>query len=234
MSVGSSRFLSPEVIGLSAREVFAANTHFVRFTGLPLAQMEETERIAYIRAACSTIGELTPADADPTSDVRPLESSSNNVPFHTDNPYLMQPEEIVSFWETSDTQEGGEHILLAGSSLVRWLKQQGANRFLTQLGKPARFMQGNRMGIGPILDEETGQVRFDLRFSAAADPKESGVAQRFAEILSESPDVPRHSFKLGAGDALFVRNRGVLHSRESYTGSNGVSYQARIRTSSQQ
>lgn len=226
-----SSTLAPQELGSMLATEFASGADFVVLRELPFHTMGEQARDAYIRAVAAPIGELTLTDGKPGSELWLLDSSTSpnavEVPFHTDNPYLEQPEPIVGFWNLKSSAKGGENYILPVADLIEWAggdpKYDDLMALLTTT--EVQFRHDGAEASGVILDEWRGTARFDQKYIVRGDPP---LGRHFAAMLKDTT-IPMNKVKLAPGDALFFANDTTLHARAPYSDPRRQSIRVRIR-----
>ena len=219
----------PEVLGEVAADLLAGQP-YIHFQGLDLQAWDPSERDTYIRTSSQALGELTLSNGQPGSDLWVLDSSTSPktslVPFHTDNPFLAEPEGVVSFWSLRSSPDGGENIMLPLDRIVGHLNAtpRSAGLYAELLDTPVLFEHQDNQTVGQIIDEDSNTVRFDAKY---LDLAHRVLGERFLQMLDGIQDAA-DPVKLEAGDVLFFKNRSLLHARLPYDDPQRLSIRARI------
>lgn len=221
---------SPDEIGQNVAELLAEGVPYVQIDDLPFADMPEIQLDTYIRRTSQAIGRMTLTGGLPGTEQWRLDGqtsqNASSIPFHTDNPFLVRPEEIVGFWSIRSSNDGGENIILPVADMLNW-----ADRFAQHVEtlkeittKPVSFTLGEERASGLLLDSDTGSFRHDMKY---VDPEHIELAGRFTDMLTPD-DLPSQRIKLQAGSVLFFNNRTTLHARAPYTDGKRLSIRVRV------
>lgn len=205
---------------------------YVHVAGLDVLELAGQEQTDYIWNLAGAIGSLATIPGRPGTEIWPLDSRSSplaqHVPFHTDNPFLEEPEEVLGFISLRSSSLGGENLVLPMSTLLDFLTSEPSRRTTLQrlTVEPVRFVHGPDEVQAPIVDLQAETVRFDQKYVA---PANHGLASEFAAILSEAEGLAA-AIKLSPGDALFFGNTQNLHARTVYQDPNRLSLRVRLKT----
>lgn len=231
MRIGSPRFTQPEVLGDTIAAEFADGSEYVHVEGLEFHKMPDAERNDYVLTVAAALGTITLTAEKPGSEIWVLDKhtspNKNQIPFHTDNPFLAQPERYISFWNVIGSREGGENLILPVGDLLAYMGE-GGSRDAKLLGvlaeKPVRFMYGSHEVSSPILDPLAAVARFDMKYVTDED---RSLAKDFQDLVAR-PDLPVIPIKLAEGDVLFFDNSRTLHARAPYENIERVSLRVRM------
>lgn len=231
MSISYPELMPAEEIGADIAQRFADGAPFVHVQGLPILG-EVSQRDTFITDAASAVGELTLTGNVQGSELWQLNSgtspNASRIPFHTDNPFYENPEQVVSFWNIRSSAQGGENVILPITSLVDWMADQPQHAELLDELKTREvpFVFKENEATGSILQPDTGTARYDQKY---IDSAQTELGLRFTKALNEAK-VLAHSVKLDEGDALFFNNRTTLHARAPYSDPNRLSIRVRMDT----
>lgn len=224
--------MPPSEIGEAVSEQFKAGVDSIHAEGLSFHHLEAAPRAAYISEIASAIGAVTLTGGKQGTEVWELNSATSPnatfVPFHTDNPYLGEPEEIVSFWNVRSSELGGENLILPVNALTDALDSRSEYRELLDelMHIQASFVHGDKTAIGPILDTSQSRVRYDQKYIS---PVHAELGARLSKALHALGRIAQ-PVKLNAGDALFFNNQTVLHARAPYSDPSRLSLRVRIQS----
>lgn len=231
MSVLYSELMPAEEIGIDIAQRLADGAPFVHVQDLPILG-EVSQRDTFITDVASAVGELTLTGGVQGSELWQLNSSTSpnasEIPFHTDNPFYENPEQVVSFWNIRSSAQGGENVILPVTSLVDWMADQSQHAALLEelKAREVPFALKENEATGTILQPDAGTARYDQKY---IDSAHAELGLRFTKALNEAK-VLAHSVKLGEGDALFFNNRTTLHARAPYSDPNRLSIRVRMDT----
>lgn len=231
MSISYPELMPAEEIGADIAQRFADGAPFVHVQGLPILG-EVSQRDTFITDAASAVGELTLTGNVQGSELWQLNSgtspNASRIPFHTDNPFYENPEQVVSFWNIRSSAQGGENVILPITSLVDWMADQPQHAELLDELKTREvpFVFKENEATGSILQPDTGTARYDQKY---IDSAQTELGLRFTKALNEAK-VLAYSVKLDEGDALFFNNRTTLHARAPYSDPNRLSIRVRMDT----
>lgn len=231
MSISYPELMPAEEIGADIAQRFADGAPFVHVQGLPILG-EVSQRDTFITDAASAVGELTLTGNVQGSELWQLNSgtspNASRIPFHTDNPFYENPEQVISFWNIRSSAQGGENVILPITSLVDWMADQPQHAELLDELKTREvpFVFKENEATGSILQPDTGTARYDQKY---IDSAQTELGLRFTKALNEAK-VLAHSVKLDEGDALFFNNRTTLHARAPYSDPNRLSIRVRMDT----
>lgn len=233
MIISLAETTPPAEVGLNIAEHLNAGAPYVCIAELPFASMAEIQRQTYIQKVAGAIGRMATTNNTPGTEQWRLDrmSSPNTsyIPLHTDNPFLVEPEEFVGFWNVKSSEVGGENIILPVADLLDWATKTSQRRETIEEAAtvPVSFTNGKAHAVGLLLDISTEKARHDVKY---IDDDHSALAGRFATLLT-AESVPSQDIKLKAGSVLFLNNRTSLHARAPYTDHDRLSIRVRLRNS---
>lgn len=231
MNISYPELMPAEEIGADIGQRIADGAPFVHVRNLPILG-EVSQRDTFITNVAGTIGELTLTGNMKGSELWELNSATSpnasQIPFHTDNPFYENSEQVVSFWNIRSSAEGGENVILPISNLVDWMTNQPQHVELFEELKTREvpFAFKRNEALSAILHPDAGTVRYDQKY---IDPAHSELGLRFTKALNGA-NILAHSVKLGEGDALFFNNHTTLHARAPYSDPNRLSIRVRMHT----
>lgn len=196
---------------------FEAGADYVYAQSIIDVNDEPQNRKDRIRQISQAIGQLARTNDLPESELWLLDSSSSPdhgaIKFHTDNPYFLQPERIVGFWSLATKRLGGENVILPVTRLLEWLECKQQRDLADELTESeVAFRLGRQAASGPIIEQKTKHIRFDLRYM---DAEGVVLGTRLLRALDDN-ELPVDKVLLLTGDALFFNNRTNLHARTAH------------------
>ncbi|CAN5126731.1 hypothetical protein BH09PAT3_BH09PAT3_5090 [soil metagenome] len=222
---------TPEQLGQQLHREFEAGSIYVHATNLPLSGEALDESREYVQRAASILGHLTLTNDTLGSEVWVLDSAtspnSQFIPYHTDNPYLDEPEQLVSFWNLKSSDVGGENLLLPVSGLVTWAEgEQVFDAVMDEItATSVTFAHNDRLARAPMINLVDMTARFDMKYIT---PEFHALGLRFAEMLrTYGATLP--GIKLQPGEALAFNNRSLLHARAPYVDERRISLRTRVQ-----
>lgn len=221
---------TPIEIGHEIASQFENGAAYVHVEGLPFVSMEDGQRDAYVTELSSSIGRLTLTGGEPGTELWRLNSATSPnasfIPYHTDNPFLNNPEQIVSFWNLHSSERGGENLILPVESFLDWLDSKVKKHDLAQelIQATVPFTLGDKSASGTIFDPEAGTVRYDQKYISA---EYADLGMRLTKELNAASFMA-HSVKLSEGGVLFFNNQTTLHARSPYSDPNRLSLRVRV------
>jgi len=172
---------------------------------------------------CQGIGNFQSNSVDPMSFI---DLNDENVPpilpYHTVEASQPDPSRIVSYWDAQPEGGLGETMkIVTVDRLLEWASATSErDEFLEQLYEPLIF-NGESIIRAPILDKETGTIRFNRDDIYVQNLPEQINA--FFRLLREDEDVATE-VRLLPGDVLFIDNHRALHSTQPKLNQNRMLY----------
>jgi len=172
---------------------------------------------------CQGIGNFQSDSVDPMSFI---DLNDKNVPpilpYHTVEASQPDPSKIVSYWDAQPKGGLGETMKIVTVDRLREWASATSERseLLEGLYEPITFSRESAI-YAPILDNEAGTVRFNLKDVHAQSLPEQ--INTFFRLLKEDEDVATE-VRLLPGDVLFIDNHHALHSTHPKLNQNRLLY----------
>lgn len=160
---------------------------------------------------CRKLGQFESNSVDPSSfiEINSIVLPPNR-PYHTVEASQPDPAKFVSYWGAQPKTSPGEKIKIVSlERLMEWGDEKPERKELLGTLKQPQPLVHEGAVHAPIIDEDQGRIRFDIRATSVENLPEQ--INSFFSMLMEDEHIA-DEVTLNAGDALFIDNHRALHA----------------------
>lgn len=200
-------------------EIEKAYSHFIQKLGYVIKANEN------LVSGVVTQNQWTDITFDPTKN-NTYRHSNTAQPLHTDYGYFAVEIDTIFIIGIEQAEKGGETQFITGDKVANYLKEKNEELFHFCLNQPLQMGRGNEpysQNEDTILSQIDGEYKLNWNFYRIKETNPEEVKTQCKKVFElfkelQSNHSLMENITLQPGQAVFFKDRYVLHGRKGFTG----------------